>query len=209
MPNSAYSFKKIVKSDTLDFATTYRNGDYIILSDSDCSDREWVMQVTDFIVYGPVCNQYHLFVDGNYFVAKSRRGVVEMDEWINQPRMIPRNFERLRVQPMSLILRKVMLYPQPQKSSHLVIDPNLPTSNSQPLVPYCPECGEVVKLTSSEVLLVRAVDMMKRKVYGSELKSIQGSNPRFSIHGKDTHTFDLICVVDKIPVRSGNAYYKM
>ena len=76
MPNSAYSFKKIVKSDTLDFATTYRKGDYIILRDSDFSDREWVMQITDFIVYGPVCNQYHLFVDGNYFIAKSRHGVV-------------------------------------------------------------------------------------------------------------------------------------
>ena len=42
MPNSAYSFKKIVKSDTLDFATTYRKGDYVILRDLDFSDREWV-----------------------------------------------------------------------------------------------------------------------------------------------------------------------
>lgn len=87
-----------------------------------------------------------------------------------------------------------MLYPQPQKSSHLVTDPNLPTSNSQPLVPYYPECREVIKLINSKVLLlVQAIDMMKRKVYGSKLKSIQGSNPRFCIYGQDIHTFDLMC----------------
>ena len=30
------------------------------------------MKITKFIVYGPIMNRYHLFVDGQYYAAKLR-----------------------------------------------------------------------------------------------------------------------------------------
>lgn len=45
------------------------------------------VQITDLIVYGPVCGQYHLFVDGDYFIATSTGGRINV-EWTNQPKMV-------------------------------------------------------------------------------------------------------------------------
>ena len=106
-----------------------------------------------------------------------------------------------------------MLYPQPQKkaapSYYLVID-QYRLSNCEPVVPYFPDPGEVVQLCLDKILLVQAVHMGTRKVYGNILKSVGGANPRFINNSNDIHTFDLVCVVKKIRVRkSGVLFYRL
>ena len=154
-----------------------------VIRDSDIEHREWVMKITDFIVYGPVCGHYRLFVDGEYFVARSNGGTTEVDSWTEQPKMVARNFELLHVQPMCLVSRKVMLYPNPLNKScpsfYLVVD--LSTITSKPVVvPYYTKLGEVVKITgSSKPIVVQTID--KRRFCGRSLKWIGGSNPRWIV----------------------------
>ena len=64
-----------------------------------------------YLVYGPICNKYYNFLDGNYYVAKTSCGVPVIDQWTKQPLMIKRHFEHLRVYPLQQLRRKVILYP--------------------------------------------------------------------------------------------------
>ena len=40
---------------------------------------------TAILVYGPICNQYYHFLDGNYYVAKTSGGIPVIDQWTKQP----------------------------------------------------------------------------------------------------------------------------
>ena len=53
---------------------------------------------------------------------------------------------------------------------------------------YYPECGEVVQLANSKLLLAQAIDMLKPKVHGNQFKA--QLNPMLCIHGRDLHTFE-------------------
>ncbi len=126
LPRIVQTYSRVLKSNVYDFAVVYRKNECVIISDYD-QPQEWVMQVTELMVYGPVFNEFHHFIDGEYLVAKSVRGEVVTDKWTKQPWMVKRNFERLRVQPMKALLRKVMLYPHLSLRNHfLVIDPSQP-----------------------------------------------------------------------------------
>lgn len=51
--------------------------------------------------------------------------------------------------------------------------------------------------------------MKQKNIYGQELKLIGGSNPRYKICGHNI-TFDLVNVIESIPVRkSSNFFYKI
>ena len=63
----------------------------VTLCDTVDNSREWLLETTMFIVYGPVQTHYYFFVDGNYFVSKSRASVIETDDQTGQPILI--NFE--------------------------------------------------------------------------------------------------------------------
>ena len=64
------------------------------------------MKVSQFILYGPVEGEYHVFVNGTYYIAKTRHGQVEVDDWTKQPKMIPKNYHRYLLQPSSSIVQK-------------------------------------------------------------------------------------------------------
>ena len=63
------SFSKVLKVDSDDFGCICRVGDYVIIEDA---DTEWVMQLTSLFVCGPFSNLYYQFIDGDYFVARTR-----------------------------------------------------------------------------------------------------------------------------------------
>ena len=61
IPSSAVLLCADSKSNTLEMAAVYKVGDYVILQDSEVDSREWVMQVTEFLVFGAVGGKYHSF----------------------------------------------------------------------------------------------------------------------------------------------------
>ena len=54
-----------------DLGVMYRVGEFVVLQDSLSERREWVMEISSIIVYGPIANKYKTFVDGNYFAART------------------------------------------------------------------------------------------------------------------------------------------
>ena len=116
LPDVAYSYPRVLKVDDLHQATTYRVGEHVALRDIEITSQEWVMQIRQVFVYGPVNNRYYLFVDGNYCKAKSRRGEIVHDPWTGQPMMVPQDYQCLHVQPLQQLDRKFMLYPEPYSS---------------------------------------------------------------------------------------------
>ena len=128
LPSSGQYFTKLQKTNDCDMAVLFRIGETIILRDLHEEGKEWVMKITHFILYGPVLGKYYIFVDGHYFVAKTKtRGrEIDLDSWTRKEKMIPKYFSRLCVQPTLLIDRKVMLYPSPNNHNnpnyYLVID---------------------------------------------------------------------------------------
>ena len=94
LPNIASSFKRILKVTDYGIGKVFRVGEYVTLRDTVDDGREWLLETTKFIVYGPVNSQYYFFVDGNYFVSKSRASVIETDDWTGQPILIRHNFRR-------------------------------------------------------------------------------------------------------------------
>ena len=60
------TFQRILKPTEYDIGMVYRVSETVVTRDFDSEDTEWVMKITKFIVYGPIMNRYHLFVDGQY-----------------------------------------------------------------------------------------------------------------------------------------------
>ena len=58
----------------------FRVAEYVALCDTVDDSREWLLETTKFIVYGPVDSRCYFFVDGNYFVSKSQASVIETDD---------------------------------------------------------------------------------------------------------------------------------
>ena len=119
----------MLKVSQLHKATVFRENEHVILLDADVEGREWGMKIKQLFTYGPVLSEYYCFVDGEYYVAKTVSGSVDYDSWTGQPKLIPRQFRCLCVQPLKYVDRKVMLYPIAMGSrqlQYLVIDPEGP-----------------------------------------------------------------------------------
>ena len=65
----------------------YRTGEHVTLRDTVDDSREWLMEISMFIVSGPVQGCYYYFVDGKYFVSRVRGSSIDKDEWTSQPIM--------------------------------------------------------------------------------------------------------------------------
>ena len=197
-----YSYPRLLKTNENDQATTFRVGEHVILIDDDNDDREWVLRITKIFVCGPVTvsNKYYSFLDGDYFVAKSCRGEIMYDSWTDQPMMIPREFQRLRVQPLKNLQRKVAMYPMPQNATNpgyfLTIDfdglPNMDTCS----IPYYPKVGDVIKIPS-HVIVVEAVNSTTSTGKGNKLKSVRGQSGKWKKSGTEVN-FSLLSVDKKL-----------
>ena len=85
----------------------------IVIQDPNDSEKEWVLEITTLFCYGPLQNQYYLFVDGTYFAAKPSGDSVDLDSWTQREKLIHKDFRRERVQPTTFISCKVMMFPSP------------------------------------------------------------------------------------------------
>ena len=89
MLNVARGFKKIVKINSYGIASLHRVGEYVAVQDHLSVSMEWIVQITGFIVYGPVNNEYAQFYNGIYFAARTLAdGSIDIDEWTNQPKLV-------------------------------------------------------------------------------------------------------------------------
>ena len=156
IPNAAQTYRRIFKPNDYDLGVMYRVGEFVVVQDSLSEGREWIMEISSFIVYGPVGNEYRTFVDGKYFVAKTSRCSAELDidAWSGQPKMVRREFRQLCVQPTEFIDRKVMLYPVTNSrgslSYFLTIDPDRLVTCTDVTVPHYPQVDDVVRLCSPD-----------------------------------------------------------
>ena len=194
----AVCYSRVLKCDCIDQAVTFRKGEHAIIVDSDVQDREWVIKLTNILVYGPVVNKYYSFLEGDYYVSKSYHGEIQYDEWTKQPMMVPRNFVRLRVQPLCNLNRKVVLYPMPQLSScpsyYLVVDfSELPTTDISP-IPYFPKIGDIIKV-GGELVHVHQIDNGIGKGY--MMKKVRGETNKYKLTDKEKN-FSLMAVDSNI-----------
>lgn len=139
--NVATTFKRVLNITDHGIGKVYRIGEHVTLRDTVDDSREWLMEISMFIVYGPVQSCYYFFVDGTYFVSKVRGSSVDKDEWTSQPIMVRREFRRLCVQPLQNMCRKVMLY-NFEGNNFLITDPDclvIPTHIDVPIFPIAEE----------------------------------------------------------------------
>ena len=147
MLNVARGFKKIVKINSYGIA---RVGEYMYVAVQDhlSASMEWIVQITGFIVYGPVNNEYAQFYNGIYFAARTLAdGSIDIDECTNQPKLVRKQYRWLCIQPVRYIERKVMLYAiDTRHNQYLCIDPNHCVSITAIDVPHYPEVNEIVEV---------------------------------------------------------------
>lgn len=190
------TYTRIVKVNDYDLGVVYRKGDTVIISDYH-HPQEWVVRITQLLVYGPVFNQYYHFIDGEYFVPKTVHGNFVTDSWTQQPWMVKRDYERLRVQPMNQLQRKVMLYPHTRiQNNFLTIDPDGLLVIKDLQVPYYPEVNEVVKVTTQEkeVILV-VLTVTDGVVKGNTLRKVRGSTRWVQGHELEVSLLQVRCPV--------------
>lgn len=170
------TYSRILKHNDYDYGVVFRRQEHVILLDYE-QPIEWVLKISQFLVYGPVFDQYYHFVDGEYFIAKSARGEPVIDSWTQQPWMVKQSFVRLCVQPMRQVSRKVILYPHDSLQDHfLVIDFNGPIAVRDVPIPYCPQVGEVVKaLSHAEEIFVFVSTIHTNNFVGTKLRRVRGS----------------------------------
>ena len=176
LPQVAQTYTRVLHNNDYDLATVYRKNEHVIISDYD-QPQEWVMQISAIIVYGPVCNKYYHFLDGNYYVAKTSHGEAVIDPWTKQPIMVKRHFELFRVYPLQQLLRKVMLFPDRRHHDHfLTIDPDGPLDICEIKIPYFPTTNEVVEFQEGDqTKLMRVIEVAGSCVRGIQLRKVRGS----------------------------------
>ena len=174
---SCLLYKKALKVLEHGTALVFRKGETAILLDAEVDDREWVVQIESFLLYGPLNGEY--FGDSLYYVSKTAGETLDFDEWTGLPKLVQRNFRQLCIQPINLLSRKVILYNAGTYS--LTIDPDKPVVSSCTVsVPHYPASGEVVELEDKRMFLIEDIDREEKKFKGYRLKRIGGTNGRWT-----------------------------
>ena len=178
LPKTCQTYARVQKHNDYDMYIVYRTGEFVIVNDAEHEGTEWLVHLTDIVVYGPIYNKFYYFLNGTYFAARTHRGAVEYDTWTGQPKMVKRDYRRLCLTPLHFLDRKVMLYPDSERqSSWITIDPDCPVHCEQIKIPYFPKPGEVVKTRNScgfSHLLVTSIQDQET-VQGHQLRPVKGS----------------------------------
>ncbi len=132
--------------------TLYRTGEYI-LADDDDDDGQMLIRATSFFTVPAGDQGQHIaFVKGElYEPLRSVDGSALLHPYSSSPIVQPTS--QTEVIPAATIMRKVMLYPDPNNldspSSYVVIDfsrPFPPFETKDIVVPACPETGDMVQV---------------------------------------------------------------
>ena len=80
--NTCQTYARVQKHNDYDMYIVYWTGEFVIVSDAESEGTEWLVHLTDIIVYGPIMNKFYYFLNGTYFAAIStHHGTVEYDTW--------------------------------------------------------------------------------------------------------------------------------
>ena len=60
--------------------------EHAIATDAEDNSKEWLIQITHFLVCVPVNGSYYSFIKGTFYAAKTVRGVIETDAWTGLPK---------------------------------------------------------------------------------------------------------------------------
>lgn len=118
LPQTAQSFPRLLKSNEHHLAAIFRTGETIVLRDYHTDSQEWVLEISQFLLYGMIEQHFYVFIMGDFFAAKAVGGSIDLDEWTGLPKMVRKVYHRLCLQSASLISWKVMLYPDPTNNNH-------------------------------------------------------------------------------------------
>ena len=172
VPNVLTSLKSV--------AIKEQNGDIIaVTKGSFCkiqaeSGNEWIMEVSDIFMVGPVDTKYFLFVNGTYFIPTLNNGQIIHHEWTKTPQLIPRTYTRDSIQPTSRIKTKVMIYPEPANivdpSYFLCIDVNNLNLTTEVCVPVYPRVHDN--------LFVKGT---RNQLWFCQVKEVQRDNKRVTV----------------------------
>lgn len=176
-------------------ATLFCENEHVILLDADVEGREWVTKIKQMFTYGPVLSK-HCFIDGEYYVIKAVGGRVDYDSWTGQPKLVPRQFRSLCVQPLKYVDRKVMLYPVGDRQLQYLIDPEGPVDLEDIAIPYLPKEQEVVLMNNGALVHVSAV--ASKEVTGYPLRKITGRNPCWTYQSREPSHYSVLDVVHNI-----------
>lgn len=204
LPNVCQTYARVVKSTDYDMAMVYRAGEYVIVRDAQTEEVEWLVRLTDIVVYGPVAKQFHYYLNGTYFAAKNHRGAIDYDTWTGQPKMVKRDYARLCLTPLHLIDRKVMTHPI-DRSSWLTVEIDEPVVCRTVHIPYYPHPGEVVRVNKRGPSYILVTDVVGQVVRGHELRPVKATVLRWNTC-RTTTKIELSSIVSCIPHHMQGVY---
>ncbi len=147
-----------------------------------------------------------------YYITKTNTaGSLDYDSWTSQLKMIPREFRRLCLQPMTLIDRKVMMYPRLHLNRvqyFLTIDPDGPLNLDKVCIPYRPKERQVVSLENGMVVYVDCIEHSSYSFEGYTLRKIGGRNPQWT-QSSEKQTFSLLVVCREIKYNRRLNYFHL
>lgn len=198
--NVATIFKRVLKVTDHGIGKVYRTGEHVTLRDTVDDSREWLMEISMFIVYGPIQCCYYFFVDGKYFVSKVRGSSVDKDEWTSQPIMVHHDFRRLCIHPLKNVPQSDTLYINIEGNNFLISDPDCLVIPSHIDVPIFPIADEIIRTKDGRLLQVSAVDRDNRTVQGFLLRRVGGSKSRWTPQ-RSQHTITFANMAESVFVR--------
>ena len=169
--SECFSFPRLWKPSSSSNGILYRTGETVIIADND--EEEIVARVEGFIC-AVVDEQFHSFVRGNlYPTVKDDDGLPEQYCY-NFGKIVVPSLQQL-ITPTEKILRKVILYPDPENlaspSHFIVIDfmrQTLPVSWETVTVPFYPEPDDVVIVACADgenyISLIKSVQERDKTV---------------------------------------------
>ena len=139
---------KVIKWNSVGDLEEFAVGDTCVVCSHD-NQEEWIIQISAFVLFGPVASKYYLAVDGQFYIPGWNGRRLAVHPWTGTTQLVPRHYVRNRLQLSSQLKRKVILFPEPSNlenpSFYLSLELNKsPFENV--VVPFYPEAEEFIRV---------------------------------------------------------------
>ncbi len=152
--------------------TLYRTGEYILTADADDDDQQILVRAMCFFSV-PIGDQHITFLKGELYGPQEGNPI---HTYSSNPFVVPTS--QVEVVPATTVLRKVMLYPDPDNldspSSYVVIDfnrPFPPIKTTDVIVPVYPEAGDMLAVCGED-----------GDIWYAKVLSVEAKNKTCQIH---------------------------
>jgi len=209
IPNVVKTVKSVAVQNQFGKIVELTIKDSVIIESADHAD-EWIMDVKEIIIAGPIQESFHTFINGTYFVPVYENGCVVINSWTKTPHLQPRNYNRDSVQPISSFKRKVILFPDLKNAEptfYLPIDIQRPNISTYVKVPIYPVNGDILKIKGPNHHIwygeVLNVDVDTRKAEIKWLKETKRDKVWMASSRKDIISFNSILGLAKATATFG------